>query len=226
MSFSPISMVLSAAKSVTLGGDRNICRHSIPDSSKNRCVAHAIFMAPLFQRLGDAINGYKPGVSAVVDLLHVCGPAAIHRAIAKIVFNAVDRVIVTWAWTHVGIEGFKRLFPSVAYGYAAPAIIRVAAFIGVGTPHFHTNPNSIFFGAGLSVRSHAFHIKAATRSGCQIFKVFASNLSHVAAIAFAQPAHASILVGRSRNNNKSSVTIAGYIYKSTHHFLRGFVLCR
>jgi hypothetical protein len=79
----------------------------------------------------------------IAPLLNRRGPPAIPPLIVTVVVSAVK--LVAWPRTvaHVGVERFKRMLPSVAYGDTTTAVPLIASRLWPITPRQHRSPNPV-----------------------------------------------------------------------------------
>lgn len=119
-------------------------------------------------------------VRSHVAILHLVGrPATVFRRVVARVVDAIERVFVAWAPTHVGEERFVGL-PVRAHRDASPAVASVQSMIWILAPRLHVRPAAIF------------RCLTAIRSFAMSAARFAARYTHLtskAPAAFGFPAH-------------------------------------
>lgn len=158
-------------------------------------------------------------IASVVRLLEFGCPAAVLWGIRAVVVNALNRVFVRWAPSHVGDEIIKRL-PSVAHGYAASTVVLVSLVVWFPTSLAHNLPDAILRALAVAVcavslsRASAcsLAIKASTTGGVAVPKVLADHLRLCPALTSAEPIRSfACPVRNALEDRQASYDLAGKV---------------
>jgi hypothetical protein len=171
-----------------------------------------------------------PGILAVLCLFLACGPPAIRRFVVSVVVNPFDRVKATRSKSHICEEILKRLHPTFADFYTAPAIATVVRSAGIRTPLFHLLPRAVLgsrcpimprstvFCNGLSLQTTTGPVFARSEIG-------GAGQRNVAAIAQTTPDRSAMLFRFKTQHEQSGESLASQIIHSWHGETYTNMLC-
>jgi len=125
-------------------GEDFINRKSIPNSTEDCAVFYAGLSAPLSNSQSFAHVSKFMVISFIIGLLSRRSPLAVFRTIVAIIVNALDSMSFTRLFSHVGKKVFKRIEPTLTYGYTSFMVQMRHCMIFVITPFFHSSKAIIF----------------------------------------------------------------------------------
>jgi hypothetical protein len=115
-------------------------RPTVAESGAYRRGADAKPITPLSNGHCFAVERQKNVIGAVVLLFFHGRPATISRLVANRIFNAVNRVLLTRQFAHVGKEVLKTMPPAVADGNSLGSVVLIPAIGRQITPLNHGFP--------------------------------------------------------------------------------------
>jgi len=139
-----------------------------------------LHLQPVFQAQGLSIKRYKLISTRIPCLLSESGPATVLSTIRTIAIRVtIQRMLRTWAWSHIAIKGSKRLFPAVANNNTSSAVVRIIARLRIKAALFHAKPNTIFRAIaqamGIPQRLDSGLFKTSTTTGISTPQQFSNN---------------------------------------------------
>lgn len=161
---------------------------------------------PFGKGMGFAVKLDDAIIALVVGLLCRRGPSAIVRPIVAVCVDAVNRIVASWAWPHVGVEVIKRFTPTVAHLHTSFAIKVVLRIVWVGASLVHVAPRLIFWRAGhamLKGRQTGLTSATSPRS-IRSQKLAGNQNGGVAALALAKPLGIGIIPANIADNGQAA----------------------
>lgn len=129
-------------------------------------------------------------VAAVVRLLLRGGPPAILRGISLGIVLSIDRMAGRRSRSHISIERFEAVPPSVAYGDSSSAIVRIIQAIRIVTARLNSRPCLIFTRMSHAVRCGSFGRSFSLETSARLdflTKVVLTNLRDIFTLTAASP---------------------------------------
>lgn len=117
-------------------------------------IRSARLFSPLRYSHSHTVMGYKLTVAFISCLLSRCSPAAVVRAVPKVIISAVYRVCGARSFAHVGKEINKGATPPVTNYYASTAVVYVVRVACSVASCFNIAPGIILRGVTHTVNCH------------------------------------------------------------------------
>jgi hypothetical protein len=172
-------------------------RPSSAEATAHSLVLHSKLATPSSQRTNLTANFDCSRARSIVGLLFLRRPAAIFWAVVPIVIDAINRMFKRWARTHVAIEVFERISPTIANGYSTTPVSRKLAALRVVASLLHCSPNVVFSRFKHSV-DFVFWTASATFLATSKQHILAS-LKNFSAVALTNPFNAPARRGQADN---------------------------
>lgn len=192
---------------------------------------HTTFSSPLGERLNASVKSQATVHPLVVILSFMRGPFTVIGRVAKIIVDALKRVVCGRTRTHIKDE-IREGIPPFTNPYSASAVIMVSTLRWVLTPLTHLLPSVVFRGAGHAVPSEPLALdllkQASTGKGVAANQGIDGNMFYCSAVAETHPivrhsswSPSSRLWARVRERLHNETTIApsngrGVIFRGRH----------
>lgn len=158
--------------------------------------------------------------ASVICLFFRSRPSAITRRISVVIVLAIQGVLVTWTTPHVFQKENEIVFPSIANGYTAGAIIfKIGRFFVVASI-FHSFPRMVFNRVAFVMRAVrlAHSLQTETPARDYLFpKVVNANPLLVSALTLAHHEFMTPRFNRIRYYRETAEYISGFVI----HFGKG-----
>ena len=113
-------------------------------SPVKRVYGHFSLDSPVRETLGASVKCQQYVRAFVPQLLATRGPSAILWSVVIFIVDAIKRMRRGRTLTHVGVEGFKRIPPSIAHADASPAVVLECSVCRIVTTAFCARPGPMF----------------------------------------------------------------------------------
>jgi hypothetical protein len=174
--------------------------------------------APLGKRLAFAFPSVKNIWSAIVALDLASGPTAVVRFIRAININSINRMQIRRALSHVSVEIFEGIFPSLTDRDTATSVAFICGIIWISASGLQAQPSPILdrFAAPMSAMHFAVNSRffAATRGGFPVSQIRGRREGSSAAVALAMPSQSVSVCGfvtARANDGKCSKAQSGHL---------------
>ncbi len=181
-----------------------------------------------------AIKGYAAIYAGVARLLRLRGPSTILRTVGAIIIDAVEAIQRSvarsrsglWAWSHVGVKGFKRVIPALADRNATPAVVFPLRSLWIRAALAHVQPQRVFrwFASGWShavrafLRACDFAPEAAATFLSSVVQEHEQRRAFRSAIALAMPIGLPLPRWQAVNSNQASEALSRDVSNWCHMF--------
>lgn len=109
----------------------------------NRATTDTKNFRPLSHCQGLAVMAQVATATPVAELLLVCRPATILRAIVAVIVDAINTMIWTRLWPHILNEGQKRFSPTLTNRNPASTVVAISACLRIVASMYHCPIDSV-----------------------------------------------------------------------------------
>ena len=200
-------------------GQRTFDRPATIEASLDRAVLESKATRPSRHAQTLAIEGQEHVGPRVVVLFQPCRPVAVIGRIGTIIV-ATFQGITRWAFSHVSVEGFKRIAPFLAHDNPAASVIGITSLARIVATCFRRAPRLIGAGVDQAMRRvvQARCLVAQTAATFRVSgkKIFPNHIDCLPAIAETMPCRPFIEAGfgcsptdHLQSNKSSAVQVNG-----------------
>lgn len=185
---------------------------ALVNAARNRPIQQAGLGRPLLHCLRATVERQLSAVRFVVALLRFDRPSAVIQLIVAVVVNAINRMFVGRARTHVGVERHERIAPAFADANTTPAVL-VKIFHGwIQAAVLHRAPYAVLWRIAQTVRFLRLAARAAATDRMALFQAIRHHVALLAAGASTTPKALRTVNACQRNNDPLSECSTGEIF--------------
>ena len=113
-------------------------------------------------------------LTRVSSLFYGRGPSTVFGRVVAVIVDAIKRISFFGNVSHISVEIFKRISPSITNDYSATTPIFVSGVFGIVTSLLHMQPCSIY-GSSRHTMSKSVSALTATGFARSVFEIIKSN---------------------------------------------------